>query len=113
MLVMGPAMGEMFLPPLAYKMMVSLGPASLVHLPALLSLFAIALWAAVWRLARYPRPPLCSNADDSLGYQLASQNDEDDLVDLTMSPIVNGNCALSRNLVRSNGMSHRMPYITT
>ncbi|KAK3930002.1 Sodium-dependent glucose transporter 1 [Frankliniella fusca] len=110
MLVMGPAMGEMFFPTLAYKMMVSMGPASLVHLPALLSLFAIALWAAVWRLARYPRQPLCSHADDS-GYQLANQNDEDDLLDLTMSPIVNGNSTILRNPARSNGNgigAHRM-----
>ncbi|XP_026277854.2 uncharacterized protein LOC113206134 isoform X2 [Frankliniella occidentalis] len=109
MLVMGPAMGEMFFPTLAYKMMVSMGPASLVHLPALLSLFAIALWAAVWRLARYPRQPLCSHVDDS-GYQLANQHDEDDLLDLTMSPIVNGN-SIVRNSVRPNGSGlgvHRM-----
>lgn len=102
MLVMGPAMGEMFFPTLAYKMMVSLGPASLVHLPALLSLFAIAVWAAEWRLARYPRQPLCSHGDESSGYQLANQHDEDDLLDLTMSPIVNGTTAVLRSHSRSS-----------
>ena len=111
MLVMGPAMGEMFFPTLAYKMMVSLGPASLVHLPALLSLFAIAVWAAEWRLARYPGQPSCSHGDESSGYQLANQHDEDDLLDLTMSPIVNGTTAVLRSHSRSNGNGlgvHRM-----
>ncbi|KAJ1525620.1 hypothetical protein ONE63_008840 [Megalurothrips usitatus] len=106
MLVMGPAMGEMFFPTLAYKMMVSMGPASLIHLPALLSLFAIALWAATWRLARYPRQSLCSHVDESSGYQLANQNDEDDLLDLTMSPIVNGSGTISRNSLRSTASAH-------
>lgn len=106
MLVMGPAMGEMFFPTLAYKMMVSMGPASLVHLPALLSLFAIALWAAEWRLARYPRQSLCSHADDSSGYQLASQHDEDDLLDLTMLPVINGNSTIARNGARPYASGH-------
>jgi len=107
MLVMGPAMGEMLFPPLALRIVGGVGDvAGLLHLPALLSLAAIALWAGAWRLARHPCASLCAHADPAAhSYQLASQTDEDDLLDLTMSPVTHCDSAslARRGASHSNG----------